>query len=92
MVIALALIQKKGERGVAGEISKKTKTRLWFGIYFMVILSPILVLPILKTINRAEPFIGPFPFIIFVIMMVGLLVCVGLIALFEIEDKRGDLL
>jgi hypothetical protein len=77
---------------VSGELSRKAKTRMWFGVYFMAVLSPILVLPILKSINRAEPFIGPFPFIIFVIMMIGLLVCAGLIALFEIEDRRGDLL
>ena len=81
----------RGEIQVSENLSRKAKTRFWFAIYFMVVLSPILVLPLLKMVNRAEPFIGPFPFIIFVVFMVGLLVCGGLIALFEIEDRRGDL-
>ena len=76
---------------MAEKLSRKSKTRLWFGIYFLVILSPVLFPPFLRRLNRAEPFVGPFPFIIFIIIVVSLLVCAGLFVLFEIEKRRGDL-
>ncbi|MCF8070179.1 MAG: hypothetical protein K9L30_16470 [Desulfobacterales bacterium] len=72
--------------------SRKTKTRAWFAVYFVVVLSPLLFPPFLKSLNRVEPFIGPFPFIIFVMLLVSMLVSAGLFVLYKIEEKRGDLL
>ncbi|MCF8068715.1 MAG: hypothetical protein K9L30_09045 [Desulfobacterales bacterium] len=73
-------------------MSRKTKTRIGFGVYFFTVLFPIYCLPIFNKLNVAEPFIGPFPFIVFVIFLIGVLVSLGLIVLFEVEDRRGDLL
>ena len=77
---------------MAKNLSMKTLIRLGFAIYFFIVLFPIYCLPLFNRLNVAEPFVGPFPFIIFVIFIIGLLVSFGLIALFEIEDRRGDLL
>ena len=77
---------------MAENLSRKTKTRLWFAIYFGIVLSPVLFPPFLNRLNRAEPFIGPFPFIVGIIVIVSVLVCAGLYVLFEIEKRRGDLI
>lgn len=77
---------------MANTPSRKAYTRLGFAIYFFVVLFPIYCLPLFNKLNVAEPFIGPFPFIIFVFFIIGLLVSLGLIIFFEIEDRRGDLL
>lgn len=77
---------------MSNNLARKTKTRIGFGIYFLVVLFPIYCLPLFNKLNKAEPFIGPFPFIIFVFFLIGILVSLGLVVLFEIEDKRGDLL
>lgn len=77
---------------MGNKLSRKSKTRLGFLIYFVVVVVPMLAPPILNRLNTAEPFVGPFPFIIFCILLCALLICAGLFAMFEIEDKRGDLL
>lgn len=77
---------------MGNKLSRKSKTRLGFLIYFLVVIMPMLFPPILNRLNTAEPFIGPFPHIIFFMLLTILLVCAGLFAMFEIEDKRGDLL
>ena len=74
------------------KFSRKVKTRIGFAIYFMVVMFPLLYPPLLESLNRVEPFIGPLPFIVFVMGAVSVLVCAGLIALYKIEEKRGDLL
>jgi len=77
---------------LGNKFSRKSKTRLGFFIYFVVVIIPMVFPPILNRLNTAEPFVGPFPFIIFCMLLFVLLICAGLFAMFEIEDKRGDLL
>jgi len=77
---------------LGNKLSRKSKTRLGFAIYFVVVIVPILALPTLNRLNTAEPFVGPFPRIIFLMLLDYLLVCAGLFALYEIESRRGDLL
>lgn len=69
----------------------KRSIRAAFLIFFLVDFSWIVVPPLFDIINRAEPWVFGMPFVLFMIIVVCVLACIGLWILFEIESLRGEL-
>jgi hypothetical protein len=58
----------------------------------VVLLVPMVFPPIIKSLNKAEPFVLGMPLILFACLIYCILVSVGLAVLAVIEFKKGDLL
>ena len=69
---------------------KKT-IRAVFLAYFIFLFAWLVVPPMFDVINKADPWVLGMPFVLFMITLISILVCLGLVVLFEIERIRGDL-
>jgi predicted PurR-regulated permease PerM len=66
---------------------KRKKLYLGWGIYFIVIIGYISVVAFQPIWDRLEPHIIGLPFSVFSIVLVQLLICGGLCALFILDGK-----
>lgn len=60
-----------------------------FGAYFLLLFLSVMP-PAFQFVNRVEPFVLGFPFLLFWILFVSVMMSVGLIALYWVEDQRGE--
>jgi hypothetical protein len=72
------------------DMSRKTK-RVIFGVYFTVLFAFLCFPPLLNTFNKPQPVVLGAPLSIFVLFIIGVLISLGLMALYKIEDIRGEL-
>ena len=70
--------------------SKKT-IRGVFVAYFVFLFAWLVVPPMFDVINKADPWVLGMPFVLFMISVICILVCIGLVVLFEIERIKDDL-
>jgi len=85
------MVDKKESRFVRWlkNLSKK-QIRVGFVIYFVVIFMFFLFPPLMKLVNRVHPIVWGMPFVVFTSFLSWVLIALGLNALFEIENIRGD--
>ena len=60
-----------------------------FGAYFLILFMSVMP-PFFGFVNRAEPIVLGLPFLLFWIFFVGVAMSLGLVALFLIEVRRGE--
>lgn len=62
-----------------------------FGAYFLVLFASVMP-PFFRFVNRAEPTVLGLPFLLFWILFVGVMMSLGLIALYLVEVRRGEVI
>ncbi len=69
----------------------KTTKRVIFGLYFSILFAILTVPPLFNVINNPTPVVLGMPLSIFGLFICGILIAIGLMALYKIEDIRGEL-
>lgn len=62
-----------------------------FGIYFIGLFMSVMP-PFFQYVNRIEPTVLGLPFLLFWILFVGVAMSLGLMALYAIEVRRGEVI
>jgi hypothetical protein len=61
-----------------------------FTLYFLALFATVMP-PLFQFFNRMEPFVFGLSFVLFWILLVGLLISLGLAVLYRVEAIRGEL-
>lgn len=85
-------VTNDGDRTVVAQYFNSLESRtvyVGFSIYFLVLFLSVMP-PFFQFVNRVDPIVLGLPFLLFWILFVGVMMSVGLSALYYVETVRGE--